>query len=182
MCFRHSIPWERKTGMNRSPASVLCEASIILKCIPRNIFIYSWVPCSRGPITGPYPRIDECNHSPPRTESLQVMCSFRISVLKALNIRNICWVVTSCSTLLSYRSSDSPLCVCVWVYVIYLLTTGRTVLDRMPVGTRFSAPVQTGPGAHPVFCKMGTGSFQGVKTAGVCCSPLTPSSVAVMEE
>ena len=28
---------------------------------------------------------------------------------------------------------------------------------------RFSAPVQTGPGAHPASCKIGTGSFTGVK-------------------
>jgi hypothetical protein len=31
---------------------------------------------------------------------------------------------------------------------------------------RFSAPIQTGPGAHPAFCTMGTGSFPGVKAAG----------------
>ena len=29
---------------------------------------------------------------------------------------------------------------------------------------RFSAPVQTGPGAHPTSCTMGTVSFPGVKT------------------
>ena len=29
---------------------------------------------------------------------------------------------------------------------------------------RFSAPVQTGPGAHPASCSMGTGSFPGVKS------------------
>jgi len=29
---------------------------------------------------------------------------------------------------------------------------------------RFSAPVQTGPGAHPASCTMGTGSFPGVKS------------------
>ena len=28
---------------------------------------------------------------------------------------------------------------------------------------RFSAPVQTGPGAHPGSCTMGTGPFPGVK-------------------
>jgi hypothetical protein len=28
---------------------------------------------------------------------------------------------------------------------------------------RFSAPVQTGPGAQPASCTMGTGSFPGVK-------------------
>jgi len=31
------------------------------------------------------------------------------------------------------------------------------------VGARFSAPVQTGPGAHPASCTMGTGSFKTVK-------------------
>jgi len=30
-------------------------------------------------------------------------------------------------------------------------------------GVRFSAPFQTGPGAHPASCTMGTGSFPGVK-------------------
>ena len=37
--------------------------------------------------------------------------------------------------------------------------------DRIPVGTRFSAPVQTDPGAHPASCKMVTGSFPGVKSS-----------------
>ena len=31
-------------------------------------------------------------------------------------------------------------------------------------GARFSAPVQTGPGAHPSSCTMGTVSFPGVKS------------------
>ena len=31
---------------------------------------------------------------------------------------------------------------------------------------RFSAPVQTGPGAHPASCTMGIGSFPGVKRPG----------------
>ena len=33
-------------------------------------------------------------------------------------------------------------------------------------GGRFSASVQTGPGAHPVSCTMSTGSFPGVKRPG----------------
>jgi hypothetical protein len=33
--------------------------------------------------------------------------------------------------------------------------------DRIPVGARFSAPVQTGLEAHPASCTMGTGSFLG---------------------
>jgi len=39
-------------------------------------------------------------------------------------------------------------------------------------GARFSAPVQTGPGAHPASCAMSTGSFQGVKSGrGVTLTP-----------
>jgi len=33
-------------------------------------------------------------------------------------------------------------------------------------GARFSAPFQTGPGAHPASYTMDTGSFQGVKWPG----------------
>ena len=50
--------------------------------------------------------------------------------------------------------------------------------DRIPVVARFSTPVQTGPGAHPASCTMGTGSFPGVKSADR--SP--PSSAVVMKE
>jgi len=32
------------------------------------------------------------------------------------------------------------------------------------VGSRFSAPIQAGPGAHPSSCTMGTGSFPEVKS------------------
>jgi hypothetical protein len=39
-------------------------------------------------------------------------------------------------------------------------------------GARFSAPVQTGPGANPASCTMGTGSFPGVKSGrGVMLTP-----------
>ena len=39
-------------------------------------------------------------------------------------------------------------------------------------GARFSAPVQTGPGARPASCTMGTGSFPGVKSSlGVTLTP-----------
>jgi len=50
------------------------------------------------------------------------------------------------------------------IYAIIILYDGRSG-DRIPVGggARFSAPVQTGPEAHPTSCKMGTGSFPEVK-------------------
>ena len=35
-------------------------------------------------------------------------------------------------------------------------------------------PVQTAPGAHPASCRMGTGSFPGVKCGRSVCWPLTP--------
>ena len=40
------------------------------------------------------------------------------------------------------------------------------------MGARFSAPVRTGPGAHPASCTMGTGSFPEVKSGrGVTLTP-----------
>jgi hypothetical protein len=46
---------------------------------------------------------------------------------------------------------------------------------------RFSATVQTGPGAHPASCTMGTGSFPGVKRQGNGVNHLPPSSAEVKE-
>jgi hypothetical protein len=72
-----------------------------------------------------------------------------------------------------------PLHVAYRAYLCALYTTtlrdcqraGRSV-DRIPVGARFSAPVQTGPGANPASCTMGTGSFTGVKSGrGVTLTP-----------
>jgi hypothetical protein len=42
------------------------------------------------------------------------------------------------------------------------LRAGRSG-DRIPVEVRFSAPVQTRPGAHPNFYVIDTGFFLGVK-------------------
>jgi hypothetical protein len=53
------------------------------------------------------------------------------------------------------------------------------------VGTRFSAPVQTGPRAHPASCRMGTGSFSEVESGrGVTLTPhplLVPRSKTTVE-
>jgi hypothetical protein len=38
--------------------------------------------------------------------------------------------------------------------------------DRIPVEATYSAPVQSGPGAHPASCTMGIRSFPGVKRSG----------------
>ena len=51
------------------------------------------------------------------------------------------------------------------------LRAGRSG-DRIPVGARLSALVQTGPVAHSASCTMGTGSFQGVRCGrGVTLTP-----------
>ena len=53
------------------------------------------------------------------------------------------------------------------------LATGWTVRGSNPGGRRDSSvPVQTGPGAHPASCTMGTGSFPRVKSGrGVKLTP-----------
>jgi len=52
-----------------------------------------------------------------------------------------------------------------------------------PSGARFSAPVKTGPGAHPASCMMGTGSFPGLRSGpGHDIGPSPPSSAMVKKE
>jgi len=62
---------------------------------------------------------------------------------------------------------------------VYRLATGWTVRRSKSGGggARFSAPVQTGPGAHPPSCTMGTGSFPGIKSGGGV--TLTPHALLV---
>jgi len=48
-------------------------------------------------------------------------------------------------------------------------------------GARFSAPVQTGPGAHPASYTMGTESFPGVKRPGRGVDHPPPSNAEVKE-
>ena len=53
------------------------------------------------------------------------------------------------------------------------------VYTRIPVGANLSAPVQTGPGAHPASCTIGTGSFPGVKRPRCDFDHPSPSSAEV---
>ena len=51
------------------------------------------------------------------------------------------------------------------------------------MGVRFSAPVQTDPGAHPAFCTVGTRPFlRGKEWPGRDADPLPPSSAVVKKE
>ena len=51
----------------------------------------------------------------------------------------------------------------------------------MPIGARFSAPVQTGPEAHPTSYTTGTESFPGVNRPGRGVDHPPPSSAEVKE-
>jgi hypothetical protein len=53
---------------------------------------------------------------------------------------------------------------------------------KIMVGARFFAHVQTGPGAHPASCTMGTGYFPGVKQPGRGADHLPPPSAEVENE
>jgi hypothetical protein len=53
----------------------------------------------------------------------------------------------------------------VYIFSFDSLRAGRSG-NRIPVGARFSAPIQTGPGGHPASYTMGSGSFPGVKRPG----------------
>jgi hypothetical protein len=61
------------------------------------------------------------------------------------------------------------------------LRAGRSG-DRIPVGERFFAQVQTGPGAHSTSFTVGTGSFPGVKRPGRGADHPPPPSAEVENE
>ena len=101
--------------------------------------------------------------------------------------RHKIWPYLACTYLTAHQARSLSLslwCVCVCLYFVYVPTSrysdslraGRSGV-RIPVGARFSAPVQTDPGAHPASCTMGTGSFPGVKRPGRGADPPPPSSV-----
>ena len=78
------------------------------------------------------------------------------------------------------------MCVCVCgpgssVGIGNVLRAGRPGIESR--WGRDFPPVQTGPGALPASCKMGTGSFPGGKVRpGRAADQSPPSSAAVMEE
>jgi hypothetical protein len=68
------------------------------------------------------------------------------------------------------------------MYKVDWLRAGRSG-DRIPVGARFFAHVQTGPGAHPASCTMRTaGYFPRVKRPGRGADRPPPPNVEVENE
>jgi hypothetical protein len=80
-----------------------------------------------------------------------------------------------------------PLAIMPRLYTTFLpyykvwLRDGRSE-DRIPVGARFIAHVQTGPWAHPASSTMGAGSFPGVKWPGRGADHPPPSSSEVTND
>ena len=81
------------------------------------------------------------------------------------SVHRSCWLTKTCWYLLW---SIWILCRTLWDSVVGIATCYG--LDSPGIeswwGARFSAPIQTGPGAHPASCTTDTRSFPGVKAAG----------------
>ena len=67
---------------------------------------------------------------------------------------NVNLLISACNVCITSESSA--------IIIIAYYNSG----DRIPVGARFSAPVQTGSVAHPTFYTVGTWSFPGLKRPG----------------
>jgi hypothetical protein len=89
----------------------------------------------------------------------------------------VCWHIPAKCRTQEFRDTSLPKnMTCLHVFMLFVnvgrdsdsLRAGRSG-DRIPVEVRFSALVQTGPGAHPASYTMGTGSFPGGKAAGPWC-------------
>ena len=58
--------------------------------------------------------------------------------------------------ILYVRTRDQSVARCIFSFWL--------IIKEIPVGAKFSVPVQPGPGVHLASYTMGTGSFQGVKS------------------
>jgi len=88
--------------------------------------------------------------------------------------RDICWRLSSNISCLAGGQYSS-------VGIPTELRGGRSGIESW--WGRDFPPVQTGPGAHPASCRMGFGSFSGVKYSRARAADHSPpSSAAVMEE
>ena len=82
---------------------------------------------------------------------------------------SLCFTNDSNLRLTGKSYSEQGRILCMYCYIVYFVgycitNSGWQSGDRIPVGRDFP-PVQTGPGAHPPSCTMGTGFFPGVKYA-----------------
>jgi hypothetical protein len=100
--------------------------------------------------------------------------NLRLSRWETISYRNslhwfihpvVCFKLQVHSLFRSHLSTQCDLVLPLWIYSVlsftYWLRAGRSAIECRR-GRHFP-PVQTGSGAHPASCKMGTGSFPGVK-------------------
>ena len=106
-------------------------------------------------------------------EVVVVVVGLFIVLIMTISQAAKCSVVVSKDAVISYAHHSTP---CgpgssVGIATGYGLD-GSGIESRVGWGARFSAPVQTGPDAHPASCAMVTGSFPGVKYGrGVTLTP-----------
>jgi hypothetical protein len=94
-------------------------------------------------------------------ESHTVCAAYRIyNLCTKMNTRDVYW-----KNMVFNRHVPGKCNKYIIIIIFFSLRAGRSG-DRIPVEARFSAPIQTGPGAHPASYTMGTGSFLGVKRLG----------------
>ena len=103
-----------------------------------------------------------------RVDNSGLLCAFLVMNYSLSRPATVCKCVYS----VSYRTLYLP-CPCDKEYSYYVTWAGSSVgiMIELRAGRsgieywwgRDIPPVQTGPGAHPSSCKMGTGSFPGIK-------------------
>jgi hypothetical protein len=112
------------------------------------------------------------------------------TLLSALKV-SLCYRVTNCkhpSAICTRRSVNFQCLLSSFLLARHFITDLNILHllsrsgDRIPLGARFFAHVQTGPEAHPASCTMDTGSFPGVKRPGRGADQPPPSSAEVKKE
>ena len=94
----------------------------------------------------------------------------------------LCYTAIRVTASISWELKLNNLCVVFWHAMrCSVLAIQDRIIIRVPVGARFSAPVQTGPWAHPASYSVGTGSFPEVKRPGRGVNPTPPSSIEVKD-
>jgi len=109
-------------------------------------------------------------HFPRRPVSLE---------LYMFNSVTCCSMVISCTKVSQYQPKYAETRGAGIAQSVWRLGTGWTFGDRIPLGVRFSAPIQTCPEGHPASYTMGTGSFPPVRRPGRGVDHPPPSSAEV---
>jgi len=124
--------------------------------------------------------LSSARHLPPPPSPNFILLDLTIRIKLCQQYKSWCYSQPPVTSSVFQISSSALRSGILWVYIITSLyqikcgpdssvgiTTelraGRSG-NRFSVEARFSAPVQTGPGAHPASCTMGTGSFPAGKS------------------